>query len=221
MKRLKVDMHIHTKYSKDGEINPEDLVKKAVELGFDAIAVTDHGTIKGAIETKEIARKTAKDLIVFAGQEIKTKQGEVLVYNIRNEIKEEQDILKTCQEAKKNKGFLVVPHPFDLMRRGIGENTKNILEYVDAVEGFNARTVINRFNERAMEFAKENSKPMVAGSDAHFLDEFGKTYMLIESGKGERDILNAIEKGRLEMIMQRHGMKSGMKRGLRKIRTYF
>lgn len=221
MKRLKVDMHIHTKYSKDGEINPEDLVKKAVELGFDAIAVTDHGTIKGAIETKEIARKTAKDLIVFAGQEIKTKQGEVLVYNIRNEIKEEQDILKTCQEAKKNKGFLVVPHPFDLMRRGIGENTKNILGYVDAVEGFNARTVINRFNERAMEFAKENSKPMVAGSDAHFLDEFGKTYMLIESGKSERDILNAIEKGRLEMIMQRHGMKSGMKRGLRKIRTYF
>lgn len=221
MKRLKVDLHIHTKYSKDGEINPEDLVKKAVELGFDAIAVTDHGTIKGAIETKEIARKTAKDLIVFVGQEIKTKQGEVLVYNIRNEIKEEQDVLKTCQEAKKNKGFLVIPHPFDLMRRGIGENTKSILGYVDAVEGFNARTVINRFNERAMEFAKENSKPMVAGSDAHFLDEFGKTYMLIESGKGERDILNAIEKNRLEMVMQRHGMKSGMKRGLRKIRTYF
>ncbi|MCK4496699.1 MAG: PHP domain-containing protein, partial [Candidatus Aenigmarchaeota archaeon] len=65
---MKVDLHIHTKYSKDGEINPEDLVKKAVELGFDAIAVTDHGTIKGAIETKEIARKTAKDLIVFVGQ---------------------------------------------------------------------------------------------------------------------------------------------------------
>jgi predicted metal-dependent phosphoesterase TrpH len=221
MKRLKVDLHIHTKHSKDGEIEPKDLVKKAAELGFDAIAVTDHGTVKGAIETKEIARKTAKNLIVFVGQEVKTNKGEVLVYNVRKEIKEEQDLLKTCQEAKKSKGFLVVPHPFDLMRRGIGENTKSILGYVDAIEGFNARTVINRFNERAMEFTKENNKPMVVGSDSHFLDEFGKTYMLIESEKGERGILSAIEKGRFEIVMQKHDMKLSMKRGMRKIRTYF
>ncbi len=221
MKHLKVDLHIHTKYSKDGDINPEDLVKKAVELGFDAIGVADHGTLKGALETERVSKKIARVLIVLVGQEINTEQGEVIVYNVRNNIKENQDLIKTCKEVKEKRGFLIIPHPFDLMRRGIGENTERVLEYADVVESFNARTVINRFNDKAMRFARENKIPAVVGSDAHFLSEFGKTYMLIESDKKESEILKAIKNNKVEFVMQKHDMKSGVKRGLRKIRTYF
>lgn len=220
MKPLKIDLHIHTKYSKDGDIEPEELVKKAIELGFDAIAVTDHGTLKGAVETEKAAKKVAKDLIVFVGQEIKTEKGEILVYNVRDEIDEKQDLIKTCREAKEQKGFLVIPHPYDLMRRGIGEHLKSVIKYADALEVFNARTIINRFNEKAMSFARENRIPVVVGSDAHFMSEFGRTYMLVESRKNPVDILQAIKKGRTKPVMQKQDMRSGMKRGLRKIRTY-
>ena len=38
---LKGDLHTHTKYS-DGEFSPEEMIKKAIELGFEYIAITDH-----------------------------------------------------------------------------------------------------------------------------------------------------------------------------------
>ncbi len=216
-----MDLHTHTRHSKDGKISPEELARKAAKLGFDAIGVTDHGTVRGAIETERIAKRIAKDLIVIIGQEVKTKQGEVLVYGIRDDIEEEQDLIKTCQEVKDKKGFLIVPHPFDPMRRGTGKRIMEIMKHIDAVEGFNERTIINRFNDNAMAFVKENRIPAVVGSDAHFIDEFGKTYMLIESRKNKMDMLKAIRKGRVEFFMQGHGMMYGFKRGLKKIRTYF
>lgn len=221
MKRLKIDLHIHTVYSKDSDIKPMELVKKAKMLGFDAIAVTDHGTLRGAIETRKAAERTAKGMVVFLGQEVKTRQGEILVYNMRKEIREEQNLLETCREVRKGNGFLIIPHPFDIMRKGLGKNLKAVMEYANAVEVFNARTIVGRFNKRAMDFVKENNVPMVVGSDAHFLGEFGRTYMMVESRKNTGDILKAIETKRTDFFMQKQDMKSGMMRGFRKIRTYF
>ncbi|MFH1410883.1 MAG: PHP domain-containing protein, partial [Patescibacteria group bacterium] len=46
-----VNLHVHTFYSiLDGLSPPEEYVKKAVEQGAPAIAITDHGTMHGAIE---------------------------------------------------------------------------------------------------------------------------------------------------------------------------
>ncbi len=230
-KRLKIDLHTHTHHSKDGKNKPEELVRKAIDQGFDMIAVTDHGTTRGSLDAEKaaerISREEGKELIVILGQEVKTRQGEILAYGIREDIQEGMDLLKTCQEIKSKGGFLIVPHPFDLMRRGIGQEINNVREYVDAAEGFNERTLITRFNDKAMTFLKENAIPVVVGSDAHFKDEFGKTYMLIESeGKGKsrrnmEDVFDTIKKGRIEFITQKHGRAYSFKRGIKKIRTYF
>lgn len=46
-----VHLHLHTHYSLlDGAIKIKDLAKKASELGYKAVAVTDHGNIFGAVE---------------------------------------------------------------------------------------------------------------------------------------------------------------------------
>ncbi len=221
MKPLKVDMHVHTRHSQDSDTDPAELVRKAAELGFDAIAVTDHLTTRGAIEAEETARRIGSDLIVFIGQEAMTRQGEILVYGMREDIAPEQDIVKVCREAKGKGGFLIVPHPFDAMRKGVGSRIYSILDYVDAVEGFNARTVMGRFNRKAREFVSEEGIPSVAGSDAHFLEEFGMTYNLVRSGKSREGILEAIRSGSTEPVIQRQGLRSGFKRGMRKIRSYF
>lgn len=221
MKRLKIDLHIHTNHSKDGKMSPEDLVRKAKNMGFDAIAVTDHGTIKGAVETERIAKRIAKDMIVIVGQEVNTDNGEILAYGIREDIKEEEDIVKTCKEIKQKNGFLIIPHPFDPMRKGAGKRIAEVMEYADAVEGFNERTIVSRFNDKSMAFVRENGVSAVAGSDAHFLEEFGKTYMLIDSKKETKDILEAIKEGKAELFMEKHGKAYEFKRGLKKIKTYF
>ncbi|MCC6236310.1 MAG: DNA polymerase III subunit alpha [Dehalococcoidia bacterium] len=51
-------LHVHSEYSLlDGLSRIPDLVSRARELGMDAIAVTDHGAMYGAIELYEEARK--------------------------------------------------------------------------------------------------------------------------------------------------------------------
>lgn len=53
-----VNLHVHTFYSiLDGLSRPEEYVKKAKEQGSPAIAITDHGTMHGAIEFYKACKK--------------------------------------------------------------------------------------------------------------------------------------------------------------------
>jgi DNA polymerase-3 subunit alpha len=52
-----VGLHVHTHYSLfDGIATPEEYVDRAVELGMQAIAITDHGTLSGHRELHRIAK---------------------------------------------------------------------------------------------------------------------------------------------------------------------
>ena len=52
-----VGLHVHTEYSLlDGASQIPDMVKRAVELGMPAIALTDHGVMYGAIELIKICK---------------------------------------------------------------------------------------------------------------------------------------------------------------------
>ena len=45
-----VHLHLHTEYSLlDGECRVDALARRARELGFDALAITDHGVMYGAV----------------------------------------------------------------------------------------------------------------------------------------------------------------------------
>jgi len=71
---MKVDTHIHTKFS-DGSHSVSVVAAKAREFGCDAIAITDHGdqNLKGAsleyAEAIEVARREHPELLILAGLE--------------------------------------------------------------------------------------------------------------------------------------------------------
>ena len=51
-------LHVHSHYSLlDGLARPEQLLKQAKEMGLDALALTDHGAMYGAIEFYSLAKK--------------------------------------------------------------------------------------------------------------------------------------------------------------------
>ena len=51
-------LHLHTCYSLlDGACKLEDVMKKAVQLGQTAVAITDHGVMYGAVEFYKLAQK--------------------------------------------------------------------------------------------------------------------------------------------------------------------
>ncbi|HSM43466.1 MAG TPA: error-prone DNA polymerase [Acidimicrobiia bacterium] len=63
------ELHCHTNFSfLDGASHPEDLVQRAVDLGYDALAVTDHNGFYGTSRLWQAARATG--LAVIYGVEI-------------------------------------------------------------------------------------------------------------------------------------------------------
>jgi 3',5'-nucleoside bisphosphate phosphatase len=66
-----VDLHTHTDAS-DGTDTPEELIRKAVSMGLEALAITDHDTLHGYELALPVARREGLELV--CGIEISTKQ---------------------------------------------------------------------------------------------------------------------------------------------------
>ncbi|MGM0501903.1 MAG: PHP domain-containing protein [Bacillota bacterium] len=64
-----IDLHLHTTAS-DGNFTPQEVVVKANQLGFSAIAITDHDTVQGIEPALETAQSL--DLEVVPGIELNT-----------------------------------------------------------------------------------------------------------------------------------------------------
>lgn len=81
----KIDMHTHTNYS-DGIYGPENLVSKAIEVGLDGLAITDHDNICGIDKAKRYVEKKNLNFMIINGIEISSLYNEenvhILGYNI-------------------------------------------------------------------------------------------------------------------------------------------
>ena len=75
---IRADLHVHTTYSSDSLITPKDLVFYAKKNGLNAVAVTDHNYLDGAIK---IAKET-KDFLVIPGMEVSSGEGHIVALNV-------------------------------------------------------------------------------------------------------------------------------------------
>ena len=50
-----IDLHMHSKYSSDGEFTPEELVKQCYQAGIRIMAIADHNSVKAIDPAKEMA----------------------------------------------------------------------------------------------------------------------------------------------------------------------
>jgi hypothetical protein len=180
----KFDLHIHSKYSYDSIMRPEKIIKVAKQKGLTGIAITDHGTIEGGLA----AKKCSKDFIVIVGAEIKTEEfGDIIGLFLNEEIKS-REIWCVIDEMKDQDGIVVLPHP---LRDHTNIFNGNLLNKIDAIEGYNARTGIDE-NIKAKEFADKSGLPAIAGSDAHFYGEIGLAKTIVEDASSEEDIRRSI-----------------------------
>jgi len=207
-KTFKIDLHVHSSYSGDCKVSPREVLREAKKKGLDAIGITDHGTRAGGLEAERIAR----GIKVLVGQEILTKQGEVVVFNLDQDLEEADDLAKTCRTAKDLGGFIIIPHPFDPLRHGIGKQISRVLDYIDAIEAFNPKCFFAWSNKRADEFAREHGIPAVAGSDAHKKEDIGMAHIRAQG----QDILEEVKNSRVEMIKKGLGKRGIIKRGIQK-----
>ena len=165
---MKIDLHCHTRYSIDSIIKPKDLVKKSGKAGV-IPAITDHNTIDAHREFRELGAQ------FIPGEEIRTDRGDLIGLYLTENIPRKAPFAEALDIIHSQGGIAYLPHMYDKSRKGVipaSEETKKI----DLVEVFNSRCPVQDFNRKASEFAKQNSKTGLCGSDSHFLFEFGTTY---------------------------------------------
>jgi predicted metal-dependent phosphoesterase TrpH len=175
-----IDLHNHTMIkSDDSFLRPEELVRRAKELGLDGIAFTDHDIFW---DLDEIARLSKElDFPIFPGVEINTEDGHVLCWGldryvfgmhhisfVYNMVQAAHGAMIMAHSYRRQLPSVVTEHSVDYYVERMGD--KPHYDYVDALEVYNGRGM-SRENEFSYKVALRRGKPMVAGSDAHTLSD--------------------------------------------------
>ena len=171
---VRIDLHVHTRHSHDSAAPVSSVLRRCRDSGLGLVAVTDHDNIRGGLE----AREKADGFPVIVGEEIKTSKGDILGLFLEEPVPARLTPLETVKRVKDQGGLVGIPHPFDRLRpTAMGADAlREIVPWVDFLEGYNAHTFLSRDNERGVDFAANYSLPVVACSDSHSALELGLTY---------------------------------------------
>jgi predicted metal-dependent phosphoesterase TrpH len=188
---LKIDMHVHTCYSADSVITPEELVICAKKRGLHGVAVTDHDRLDSALRIAE-----RKDFLVVPGMEISCPQGHIVGLNVKTPVSGGLSVDETTEKIHDAGGIAVACHPTGLFKGSLGNRVSSRF---DAVEVINSSVIPFNWSVRKNEQIAANlKKPRLAGSDAHYGPEIGYAHTIVNSEPNVQEIIEAIVKGQCQ-----------------------
>jgi predicted metal-dependent phosphoesterase TrpH len=183
---LKIDLHVHTCYSRDAVTTLKQVVAYSKKRGLDGVAITDHNTVKGALKLK------TRDILVVPGIEVSTLNGHLLGLNVTTPIPAKLDIEETIRLIHEAGGIAVAPHPTTFYK---SPPSRRVSSY-DAVEVMNASSIpFSIFTYLSKRFAAGLGLPQTGGSDSHYAPEIGAAYTIVEADAEVDEIVCAIKKG--------------------------
>jgi len=187
----RVELHCHSEHSRDSDTALQKLIALCVERKIDAIALTDHNEITGAVRLKQLAGKQLK---VIIGEEIATTEGDVIGLFLKEKIEPRQPIEETIRQIRSQGGVVLLPHPFDRIRHeAVGlEVTERIKDQIDFIELFNSRCLFPGDNRKARRYTKENNLHGFVGSDAHTLKEYGRSVNIMEPFRSPEEFITSL-----------------------------
>lgn len=190
---IKADLHIHTTYSGDSEIKPEQLIPRVQEAGLNCIAVVDHNTAEGSLKIAAMS----PPFKVITGEEILTPEGEIIGFFLKETIPRGLSPEEAIRLIHAQGGLACIPHPFDRFRSSAMQQKtlERIAPLIDIIEVANARTLPFQDLSQPERFAAKYAKPAGAGSDSHTLAEVGRTYVGLADFNGPVEFLQALIKG--------------------------
>lgn len=215
--KYKYELHCHTGcVSRCGRVEPEEIVKLYKSKGYNGIVVTDHYSpmtftpnwcpqkqidfyLSGYRRMKAAA---GDDFTVLLGIELRHyfTANDYLIYGIDEDfLYSSGNLMKPWEKEVfrlvKERGYLIYQaHPF---RVGIRRCNP---DYIDGVEIYNGKTG-KAENQKAFEWAKENNKLMVSGSDFHTVKNLARGGIITDNPvKNNNDLLNVLRSQNFEMI---------------------
>jgi predicted metal-dependent phosphoesterase TrpH len=189
--RVKVDLHVHTVYSSDSLITLDALVFYAKQRGLNAVAVTDHNRVDGALK---MAGET--DFLIIPGTEVNSRDGHVVALNVHEVIPRDLSAEETVERIHEAGGVAVACHPFAMFKGSLGKHASGKF---DAVEVINASaSPFRRSVRKAEEVAARFKLPRVAGTDAHYAPAVGYAYTVVDAELSVDAVVKAIAAGRCQ-----------------------
>jgi len=211
MARFKIDLHTHTNDDPHDYISYSsfDLLDLAAAQGFHAIAITLHGKRLAREDAFEYAK--SKGVLLIPGIEKFVNGKEVLIYNVSPEEVAGKMSFSDLGALRNRRSdvYTIAPHPFFPTQACAGRTIEKHPDLFDALEYSHAYTSYINFNSPAQGLAQRLNKPMVATSDAHILEGFGRNFTYVECDQLDTiSIFEAIKAHRVELVHAPHSLKT-------------
>ena len=179
---IKVDLHIHTLDDPRDHLDysAHQLLERARELGFGALAITLHDKVFDRAEV--FADAAAMGITLIQAAEMRLEGADVVLLNVQpNEIENLRtfDDLRQLRARRGDSLFCFAPHPFFYLGASIGRRLLREVDCFDAIEICHFHKGLFDLNRRARRIAQAHNKPLLATSDAHRLQAFGGHYTSI------------------------------------------
>ncbi len=192
---FRIDLHVHSKYSGDSSSEPEEIIERALELGLDGVAFTEHYSYEASEPVEPLREKYRGEVLILRGVEFSTREGHCLVFGFNTDraLPKYAPLGEVLRIVHSNGGVVIPSHPF----RGtnsIGDAIRTI-EGLFAIEGFNGYNM-HPSNMKAVELAEELGLSFTGGSDAHEPHEVGQCYTEFFDPVTEENFLALLRKGR-------------------------
>jgi predicted metal-dependent phosphoesterase TrpH len=225
---IKIDLHCHTEASHDCRTPLQTMIDRCHIAGIHVQAITDHNQIWGAQTLQEMT-KGDPTLTIIVGEEISTREGEIIGLFLKEKIAPGLSARDTVKHIKAQGGLVLVPHGFDPFKvhRLRPESLEDIANDVDIIEIFNAHVSRPSFNRAALVWADKRNKLKSAGTDAHTAAHVGSAW--VETPRTDihypEDLLRALQNGKVSGRWRHPAytfvsrMKDLARRGLPKRRT--
>ena len=196
---LRIDLHLHSRFSPDSDTSLDALVLRCRELGLDRIALTDHHTAAGALE---LQRREPELTIV--GEEVGTTEGDIIGLFLTASVASGGRPEEVCDAIHAMGGLTYACHPLDRRRANFDpDRLVELAPRFDIIETHNA-WADPAANRAAAELCRDLRKVPAAGSDAHAAQDLGTSWMEIEPYDGAADFLAKLGRAR-HVITERSG----------------
>lgn len=205
---------MHSHYSYDSIITPEEIVFYAKKRGLNSVAITDHNRIDGALK---ITKTT--NFLVIPGIEVSCSQGHIMGLNVKEHVPQGLSVEETIEKIHDAGGIAIACHPTALFKLSLGNR---INSGFDAVEVINSSALpFGRSVKKSMQIASRLKLPSVAGSDAHYGPEIGCAYTLVKAEPEINSIVKAIQVGHCQPFGKAIPWETRLKRELLILRKKF
>lgn len=199
---MKLQFHVHTRFSRDSYL-PLFLLRLMCQArGVECVCITDHNEIDGAVRCKE--KYESGSFHVIVGEEIFTDRGEIIGLFLRERIPPKLSVGETIRSIRAQGGLVIVPHPYEVERAGTVLAETAIAEYrdeIDAMESENGRNFRAEYGAAQEKLCEKYGLVKILGSDAHTVWEIGANTMEVRDMPTVRNFPELLRDARFS---QRH-----------------